>query len=171
MVRLEEIQDEAIGRRTAAFEDEDEDAWENETGSDISSDEDSDDDFDVKDRSLVIPRESVFERIAALKDIVPPSTRRSLSNTFSTVYAYGAFGGRLAGKLAWVVTTSALLVGLPYALAVETEAAVVQQERDFAQQQSGAQMLGGAPGAPAQGGPGQPQQQGQQPAGIRPPGF
>lgn len=71
---------------------------------------------------------------------MPPSTRRSLSHTFSMTYRYTAFGGRLAGKLAWVVTTSALLVGLPYALAVETEAAVVQQEREFAQQQSGAQV-------------------------------
>lgn len=109
--------------------------------SDLSSDaDDSDDEYDVKDRSLVIPRESIFQRIAALKDIVPPSTRRSLSHTFSTAYVYAAFGGKLAGKLAWVVTTSALLVGLPYALAVEGEAAVVQQERDFAQQQSGAQV-------------------------------
>ena len=51
-----------------------------------------------------------------------------------------AIGGSWFGSLAWVVTTGAILVGLPYALASEEEAMYVRQEREFAQQQSGAQV-------------------------------
>lgn len=41
----------------------------------------------------------------------------------------------------WVVTTSALLVGLPLALALEDEAKVVQQEKEMLEQQQGAQQV------------------------------
>lgn len=46
----------------------------------------------------------------------------------------------MIGNIGWVVVTSALLVGLPYALAVENEQLIVQQEREFASQQSGQQV-------------------------------
>ncbi|PWN96246.1 hypothetical protein FA09DRAFT_300444, partial [Tilletiopsis washingtonensis] len=128
--------------------------------SDISDDE-------VTERGVALKQETVWERIAALVDIVPSSTRARIAHTFRTASAYAFFGGRLAGNLVWVVTTSALLVGLPYALALEDESRIVAQEKEMYQQQQGAQMLGG----------GAPQQPGQAPAapgaagGIRPPGF
>lgn len=40
-----------------------------------------------------------------------------------------------------MVITTALLVGLPYTLASEGEAMIVQQEREYAQQQNGAQQV------------------------------
>lgn len=77
--------------------------------------------------------------------------------------------GALAGRAAWVLTTSALLVGLPFALAVEDEARFSMQERELNAQQSGAAMLGGS-GAQQGGAPQVPA--GQQPQeGLRPPGF
>lgn len=82
----------------------------------------------------------MLERLYALRDIVPPSTRSNIASTFRTASSYAFAGGSVVGKIAWVVTTSALLVGLPFALAVEDEARIAQQEREFQAQQSGASV-------------------------------
>jgi hypothetical protein len=93
------------------------------------------------ERGLVIPQESVWERISALKDIIPPSTRQSIVNRVSKASSYASVGLLIGGKIAWVVTTTALLVGLPYALSVEDEMRISQQERDMMSQQQGAQSV------------------------------
>ncbi|KDN36046.1 mitochondrial import translocase, subunit Tom22, partial [Tilletiaria anomala UBC 951] len=160
MVRLEETTDEYFQKAQAA---EDADEWQDDDESDFS---------DESEDEKTIHEETLLERIYALRDIVPPSTRNSISSTVSTATNYAFAGGSIFGRLAWVITTSALLVGLPFALAVEDEARLTQQEREFQAQQSGASMLGGgsSPYAPQQ--PGQPQAGGQQaPQGLRPPGF
>lgn len=111
--------------------------------------------------------ETLAERVAALKDIVPPGARSAVSSAASavvnTTWGIGAF----AGRAAWVLTTSALLVGLPFALAVEDEARFAMQEREMNSQAGGASaMLGNAPGGTP------PTPAGQQPQeGLRPPGF
>lgn len=134
------------------------------------------DDSEVSERGLALQEETIWERISALRDIIPPSTRRTIASTFNTTTSYAFTGSLLAGKLVWVVTTSALLVGLPFALAVEDESRIVAQEKEMMAQQQGAQhMLAPA----ASGAPGQQQQQQQQqqlggapaPQGLRPPGF
>lgn len=175
MVRLEEVPDEEILRQqrtaaaAAAADADNEDDWEEDDESDAESD--FSDDSEVSERGLALQEETIWERISALRDIIPPSTRRSIASTFNTTTSYAFTGSLLAGKLVWVVTTSALLVGLPFALAVEDESRIVAQEKEMMAQQQGAQhML--APPAAAGGVPGQPQQQ-QAPApqGLRPPGF
>lgn len=95
----------------------------------------------MSERGVSIRRESAWDRVKALQDIVPPSTRRWFGQKFNTTTSYAFFGGKLVGNLVWIATTSALLVGLPYALASEEEAMLVKQEREFAQQQSGAQQV------------------------------
>jgi hypothetical protein len=47
------------------------------------------------------------------------------------------WGGLKVGNAAWIVTTSALLVGLPLMLSIEGEAGIVQQEKDYMGQVSG----------------------------------
>lgn len=106
-----------------------------------SDDGSSDDDDEVTERGLALREETIWERLSALRDIVPPSTRHRIASNLSTASTYVYVGGRLVGGLAWVVTTSALLVGLPYALAVEDEVRVAMQEREIAAQQSGAQHV------------------------------
>mgnify|MGYP001761932983 FL=1 len=69
----------------------------------------------------------------------------------------------MAGKLIWVGVTSALLVGLPFALAVEDESRFAAQEKEIVAQQTGANT-GASPLAPPAGTSGQTQ-------GLRPPGF
>ncbi|PKI84540.1 mitochondrial import receptor subunit Tom22 [Malassezia vespertilionis] len=135
MVRIEEVQDEAVKQRqngsTAPFDDDkDWEATDGESDDDVSDDE-------VTERGVVLRDETLWDRIYALKDIISPSTRAFLGKTWHSTVAYSTMGGWVAGKLIWVGVTSALLVGLPFALAVEDEGRVFAQEKELMGQQSG----------------------------------
>lgn len=127
------------------------------TGKDLS------DEDDVEERALVLANESIWDRIAALKDILSPSTRANIAKMWKVGSAYGFLGGWVAGKLIWIGVTSALLVGLPFALAVEDESRFAAQEKEIVAQQTGGNA-GAGPLAPPAGTSGQTQ-------GLRPPGF
>lgn len=86
--------------------------------------------------------ESLYDRLSALKDIVPPSTRHSISSKVSSTTSFFKKGGKILGNIVWIVTTSALLVGLPLALSLEDEAKIVAQEKEMLAQQQGAQQVG-----------------------------
>ncbi|CAO3612911.1 unnamed protein product [Cunninghamella blakesleeana] len=142
MVKLEEVS-------VDQFEEKIEDIVSDDNDSDYSDDEDFDDDED----------ESILDRIAALKDIIPLKTRNNISSGVQTITSWGKTGATFVGKSAWVVTTSMLLLVLPLALEIEKEQALVAYEQEAMQQQQGAQqMMGGFPGQPGQF-PGQPQSQ------------
>lgn len=85
--------------------------------------------------------ETFYERIAALVDIVPPTTRSKISSRFASTASFIKASGKLVGNLVWIVTTSALLVGLPLALSLEDEAKIVAQEQEMLAQQQGAQQV------------------------------
>lgn len=85
--------------------------------------------------------ETFFDRVAALVDIVPPTTRHTISSRLSKAASIIKRGGKIAGNIVWIVTTSALLVGLPLALSLEDEAKVVAQEQEMLAQQQGAQQV------------------------------
>ncbi|KAG6850268.1 hypothetical protein H0H93_015525 [Arthromyces matolae] len=85
--------------------------------------------------------ESFFDRVAALVDIVPPTTRHTIASRISSTASFIKRGGKLAGNIVWVLTTSALLVALPLALSLEDEAKIVQQEKEMMEQQQGAQQM------------------------------
>ncbi|KAL4402580.1 mitochondrial import receptor subunit Tom22 [Malassezia pachydermatis] len=167
MVRIEEVQDESekIRQEGLAAGLHDEDEWEEASDSE-SEDDLSDDEDDVDERALVIANETIWDRICALKDIISPSTRATIAKTWNTTTAYGYAGGWVAGKLIWIGVTSALLVGLPFALAVEDESRIAAQEKDMIAQQQGANgtAQGNNPLAPPAAVSGQSQ-------GLRPPGF
>ncbi|KZP33523.1 mitochondrial import translocase, subunit Tom22 [Athelia psychrophila] len=109
--------------------------------------------------------ETLYDRIAALVDIVPPTTRHTLSSRFSAATSFIKAGGKLAGNIVWIVTTSALLVGLPLALSLEDEAKIVAQEQEMMAQQQGAQQMLGGQGSMFP----PPATEGQK--GLVPPGF
>lgn len=140
---VEDIQDEEFNARLRAIEDEDD--WKSEddekfgSESDDSDEDDSDD--EVLERGLTIPQETVWERISALRDIIPPSTRRSITQKINTFTTYGGVSLLWGGRAVWVLSTTMLLWGLPYSLAVEDEMRVIQQERDMNPQQHGAQSV------------------------------
>lgn len=86
--------------------------------------------------------ETLFDRVAALVDIVPPSTRQSIYSKVSKTASFFKKSGKVVGNVVWVVTTSALLVALPLALALEDEAKMVAQEREMFEQSQGQQQVG-----------------------------
>ncbi|KAL2357515.1 mitochondrial outer membrane translocase complex, subunit Tom22 [Cryomyces antarcticus] len=141
MVKLEEVPDEELDRPQAGPELEDD--WDTDTDSDIS-----------EDSSDEIPDESLTDRIAALRDVIPPQQRRFLSSTFSSASSWFKTGLGWGGKTLWVVSTSALLLGVPWALAFAEEQQMVEMEREMKMQQSANELL--TPGVSSQ------------PAGARP---
>ncbi|PPQ72294.1 hypothetical protein CVT26_007125 [Gymnopilus dilepis] len=108
--------------------------------------------------------ESFFDRLAALKDIVPPTTRHSISTRLSKTASFVKKSSKVIGNIVWVVTTSALLVGLPLALVVEDEAKIVAQEKEMMEQQQGAQQMMAPSLYPQPGSENQPK-------ALVPPGF
>jgi import receptor subunit TOM22 len=113
--------------------------------------------------------ESLLDRISALKDIVPPTTRHSIAAKVSKSASVFKRTTKIIGNVIWVVTTSALLIGLPLALILEDEAKVVAQENEMlAQQQGSQQMVSGSslyPPSP------NAQKQGSGQQALVPPGF
>jgi len=128
MVAVEEVRD-------ASLPQDHESEYETDSnGSDaisVSSIEDDDD----------IANETYKDRLIALKDIVPPSTRLEAVRKWQQATSWVSTGSKWAGNAVWIITTSALLVGLPLALAVEDEARIVGQEKELQMQQSGQQAV------------------------------
>jgi import receptor subunit TOM22 len=130
MVVVEEVPEEQQlreGERDSDFETD-------SNASDVSSVFSDDDDFTPADESL-------YDRVVALKDIVPPQTRSAVHARFVAAKSWTWWSLQSAGSVAWWVSTSALLVGLPLALAIEDETRVVQQERELQLQSSGQQQV------------------------------
>ena len=125
MVLVEEVPEESFlneGERESDFETD-------SNASDISDD----DDFSPEG-------ETVYDRLVALKDIIPPQTRSTLALNYSAAKSWAAWGLQKSGSLAWIVSTSALL-GLPLALAIEDETRIVQQEKELQAQSQGQQQV------------------------------
>lgn len=82
----------------------------------------------MTENGLVVPNETLWERVSALRDILAPETRAAFYKTFRVAWAYTFLGGWITGKLVWIGVTSALLVGLPFALSVEDESRLIAGE-------------------------------------------
>lgn len=85
--------------------------------------------------------ESIYDRLSALKDIVPPKTRASISSFAANTASAVSTGVNYSGKGMWVLISSVLLLGIPYALALSEEQALVEAERQQGMMQEGAQGL------------------------------
>ncbi|KIW20951.1 hypothetical protein PV08_01530 [Exophiala spinifera] len=142
MVRLEELEDEHFINKPdstsdgALLVDDDEDYT--DTDSEISSDAGSEPDLD----------ESLLDRLSALRDIVPPKTRAKISSVTSTLYNATSTTVTYSGKGLWVLATSILLLGIPYALALGDEQQFIEEEKQRQMMAEGAQGLiqSGEPG-------------------------
>ena len=121
MVEFEEIKDEHYEDEDG-FVDEDEDEY-----SDTSSVHDDEDEG--------IEGESILDRIVALKDIIPQQQRLAISKAVSRTVSVGSMATYIGGKAVYIAITSILMLGIPYALAVEEEKAISEQERQMQMQQ------------------------------------
>ncbi|KAF2759179.1 mitochondrial import translocase, subunit Tom22 [Pseudovirgaria hyperparasitica] len=129
MVRLEEVLDEEFSRdQTGPMDGEDD--W------------DTDDDSDTSSVTSSLPDdETLAERLAALQDIIPPSYRHKVQSTVSTTTDWVKSGLLYSGKALWVISTSAILVAVPWALAYAEDQQMAEMEREMKMQQSANDLL------------------------------
>jgi import receptor subunit TOM22 len=141
MVKLEEVMDEEFVREQEGPHDDDE--WDTDSGtiSQSTPAHPHNIQYWCKNNKLTIPEsdtssihsapseESLYERILALQDMIPASTRRSFTSKTNTLTSWFTSGLAMGGKTLWVVSTSALLLGVPWALAYSEEQMIVEQER------------------------------------------
>ncbi|KAK4941915.1 mitochondrial import receptor subunit Tom22 [Elasticomyces elasticus] len=104
--------------------------------------------------------ESLYDRIIALRDIIPPKARARISSVTSSLVSATSTTVNYSGKGLWVIATSVLLLGIPYALALGDEQQFLEQERQQMQ------MSEGAAGLIQSGSGGAEQQQGQVKASL-----
>lgn len=123
MVKLQEVEDEHFSEEQEGPNKEDEGDYV-DTESEISSDEDSDDEDDSFE-------ETVYERLIALKDMVPPKHRARVSGAFNATYNLISSTLSFGGKSLWIISTSAIMLGVPYALAVGEEGQMVEMEKEM----------------------------------------
>ncbi|KAJ3327456.1 mitochondrial import receptor protein [Gonapodya sp. JEL0774] len=90
-----------------------------EDDADYETDSDIDDD---------LKNETISDRLFALLDIIPPTTRSTISHLAYTTSSYSWWTASIAGKVAWVVATSAAMLLLPVILEVEKEQAALAQQ-------------------------------------------
>ncbi|KAJ5204480.1 uncharacterized protein N7498_005359 [Penicillium cinerascens] len=125
MVKLTEVEDEHFSEKPTATkhdallvsDDEDEDY--SDTESEISNEDEE-----------VLDEESMYERISALKDMLPPSARRTITSSVSTLTSFTKASLSFSGRALWVISTSAFLIGVPWALAYAEEEQYIQLERE-----------------------------------------
>ncbi|KAG4419478.1 hypothetical protein IFR04_007352 [Cadophora malorum] len=132
MVELVEVEDESFETKQAGPSDEDD--YYTDTDSEISSD----------DEDNVADEESFAERLLALRDMVPPTTRSYISNKVETTTSWIKSGLMFSGKTLWVVSTSALLLGVPWALAFAEEQQMVEMEKEMRMREAGEGLLSGS---------------------------
>ncbi|GAB7339212.1 hypothetical protein MBLNU457_5871t1 [Dothideomycetes sp. NU457] len=132
MVKLEEVLDEEFNKEQPMEGEED---WDTDDESIASSDSDD------------VPSETLYDRLVALRDIIPPHQRRALSSAWDTTSSWASTGLSFGGKTLWVVSTSALLLGVPWALAFAEEQQMAEMEREMKMQQSANEMLTQSQGA------------------------
>ncbi|KKA24894.1 Mitochondrial import receptor subunit tom22 [Rasamsonia emersonii CBS 393.64] len=126
MVKLTEVEDEHFttekptpSKNDALLASDDDDDEYTDTDSEIST-----------DSGIDIENETLYERIAALKDIIPPQTRRRITTTVSSLTSFTKSSLLFSGKALWVLSTSAFLLGVPWALAYAEEEQYIQMERE-----------------------------------------
>ncbi|KAI1322355.1 mitochondrial outer membrane translocase complex, subunit Tom22 [Xylariaceae sp. FL0255] len=128
MVQLQEIVDEHFQEGQPGPEEDDADYT--DTDSEISEDSD----YDPTDETL-------GERLYALRDMVPLSTRLAITNAATTASNAVFSTLSFSGKALWVISSSALLLGIPWSLAWSEEMQVLEMEKEMKMREMGGDLL------------------------------
>lgn len=89
------------------------------------SDDDDDDDDDLT------LEEGMYERLVALRDIIPIKHQTRIALFVKGLWGWVTWGGRTGGTVAYVLSTGVLMLGVPYALAVAEEGQMLEMEREM----------------------------------------
>ncbi|GAV50828.1 hypothetical protein ZYGR_0AD00110 [Zygosaccharomyces rouxii] len=133
MVELTDITDESKNFKTPK---EQQPAANDDKAGDLSDDEygsDFEDDYDEN--------ETIADRLVALKDIIPPKQRQNISTLFNTASSLVKSFFSKSGNVAWTVTTSALLLGVPLSLSILGEQQLIEMEKSFDLQKDANDLL------------------------------
>jgi import receptor subunit TOM22 len=74
--------------------------------------------------------------------MLPPKQRALLANTYASTSQWVGRGLSWGGQALWVVSTSVLLVGLPWALAFSEDQMMADQEAQQKMQQTANEVSG-----------------------------
>jgi import receptor subunit TOM22 len=85
-------------------------------------------------------KETLADRLFALRDIIPPTTRSYISSKVDATTSWVKSGLLFSGKTLWVVSTSALLLGVPWALAFAEEQQMVEMEKEMRMREMGGEV-------------------------------
>jgi import receptor subunit TOM22 len=96
-----------------------------------------DSEISTDDEDEIADEETLTDRILALKDIIPPTTRSYIASKVETGTSWIKSGVLFSGKTLWIVSTSALLLGVPWALAFAEEQQVVEMENEMKMREQG----------------------------------
>jgi hypothetical protein len=96
-----------------------------------------DSEISTDDEDDVPVEETLTDRILALKDIIPPTTRSYIASKVESGTGWVKSGLLFGGKTLWIVSTSALLLGVPWALAFVEEQQVVEMENEMKMREQG----------------------------------
>jgi len=129
MVHIKEVEDQYFSeqRPSPNYDYDDYDYPHSSASSSVGSDEedggdDGDDDDDGYDESL-------YDRIVALKEMIPVHQRARIVDVFGKACTVLGGGLRFGGSVLWVVGTSALVLGVPFAVAIGEEQQQLDMER------------------------------------------
>ena len=84
--------------------------------------------------------EGLYERILALREMVPYKTRRRISQGLSALFTNGWGLAYITGRLAWSFCTTAFLFGLPALYSQTMDEMFAQMEQQARMQGAGAGM-------------------------------
>ena len=99
-----------------------------------------DSEISTDDEDEIADEETLTDRIIALRDIIPPTTRSYIYNKVDTTASWIKSGLVFSGKGLWVLSTSALLLGVPWALAFAEEQQMVEMEKEMKMRESGQEV-------------------------------
>ncbi|KAL8744978.1 MAG: hypothetical protein Q9190_002841 [Brigantiaea leucoxantha] len=143
MVQLEEVEDADLKREQpgpfdeASFVEDDADFTDTDSSLSSASDDDSPSSF--------LPSESLTDRILALRDMIPPSTRHRITTSTTRLFSLLKSSTLYTGKGLYVLGTGGLMVLVPYMMAVIEEQQFVEMEREQKAREMGSEIL--SPGA------------------------
>lgn len=134
MVKLTQVDDETATQ----FEKKAPATTQFDSESESDSESDFEDEFDVEN-------ETFYDRVVALKDIIPPGQRNQIVSTAESVQSLVSSAFAKGGSLLWAVTSSVLLLGVPLSLAILAETQLQEMEKEMSLQKSAQEVL--APGS------------------------
>ncbi|KAK4241905.1 mitochondrial import receptor subunit Tom22-domain-containing protein [Achaetomium macrosporum] len=141
MVQLVEVEDEHFQQQQPGPE-EDEDDF-TDTDSEISVDSN----YDPTDETLA-------DRLAALRDMVPATARGWMYHKYERTTSAVKSALSFAGRAAWTISVSALLVGVPFALAYGEDQNFAAMEQEQRMRELGGEVLTAGEGGHKAGGAG-----------------